>query len=151
MAAAVAAIAARLGACGRALLLRTPLPRLAQYRTCTPEQMRAAAARAAQINKTKEQLFDMVHGHVSSAHDVPHKTDRRYLLLMQLLSSQIKPRPNDPVWRVCRRTERCNTFFKFLGVGTSGILGVIGIHALLTRVDPQPKKLVADWWNNVTS
>lgn len=98
MAAAAAAIAARLGACGRALLLRTPLPRLAQYRTCTPEQMRAAAARAAQINMTKEQLFDMVHGLVSSTHDVPHKKDPRNLLLMQQLSSQIKPRPKDPVW-----------------------------------------------------
>ncbi|VAH23967.1 uncharacterized protein LOC119314233 [Triticum dicoccoides] len=136
---------------GGALLRRAPVAaarvRLAHTKPCSPEEMRDAAARVAEIDKAKEELFDKVHGMVTT-YDVPRRMSREYMLLMQRLSSQINPRPQDPIWRFCRRHERRNTYYKFLGACTNGLLTGVGIGLL---VFVPPKKSVADWWNKVTS
>lgn len=51
---------------GGALLRQTPVAearrQLAHTKPCTPEEIRDVAARVAQIDKAKEELFDMVYG-----------------------------------------------------------------------------------------
>ncbi|KAF6986863.1 hypothetical protein CFC21_004570, partial [Triticum aestivum] len=138
-----------LGLGGGALLRRAPVAegrrRLAHSKPCSPEEMRDAAARVAEIEEAKEELFDKVHGMVTT-YDVPRRMSRKYMLLMQRLSSQINPRPQDPIWRFCRRHERRNTYYKFLGACTSGLLTGVGIGLL---VFAPPKKSVADWWDKL--
>ncbi|KAI5020833.1 hypothetical protein ZWY2020_045721 [Hordeum vulgare] len=149
-----------LGLGGGALLRRTPVAvaearrRLAHTKPRSPEEIRDAAARVAQIDKAKEELFDKIHGLVTT-YDVPIRTSRKSMLMMQRLSSQIKPRPQDPTWRYYRRHERRNTYYKFLGPCTSGFLTGCGIVLLVLLLHqhrlPPPRKSVADWWKKVTS
>ncbi|XBJ28355.1 hypothetical protein VPH35_005476 [Triticum aestivum] len=119
---------------GGALLRQTPVAearrRLAHTKPCTPEEIRDVAARVAQIDKAKEDTYD-----------VPHTMSCKSMLMMEHLSSQLKPRPQAPICilfdfiiRFSRRHERRNTYYKFLG----------GVALLAHQHLPSPRKS-ADW------
>ncbi|XP_051210738.1 uncharacterized protein [Lolium perenne] len=88
-----------------------------------------AVARFAEILEKKEELFDLVADFHTTCR-TPLSMSWGHSQLLHRLSTQIEPRPMDPLWRACRRAQRETSFFTALGMCTAGISGVYGLHWL---------------------
>jgi hypothetical protein len=69
---------------------------MSQQATTTEEQ-KDVAVRLEQIDEKKEELYNMIFDIVCK-YKVPGKIGRENNLLLERLSVQVKPRPNDVYW-----------------------------------------------------
>ncbi|KAE8789298.1 hypothetical protein D1007_36549 [Hordeum vulgare] len=81
--------------------------------------------RASLIQQRKEQLYDLIAGAEANS-----KTFLLNKSLLKVLSTQVKPRPEDPQWRKISRTKKVTDF-----TTSAGILVISGLtyYALTSR------------------
>ncbi|KAF6986854.1 hypothetical protein CFC21_004561 [Triticum aestivum] len=146
---AAAAAALRLG--GRMLLRRTqeqgrrvfsdPQRRLfADTSATAPEGKQPLAIRLAEMKEKKEELYNMGFS-LATEYNLPCGVGRENKQLLELLSVQVQPRPNDVYWMRRRRMERMKRFVKIWGVFTLVCTTVDGLQMLSKEIrTPQTKE-----------
>ncbi|KAM0870046.1 hypothetical protein ACQ4PT_040283 [Festuca glaucescens] len=150
----MSAAALRLG--GRALLRRTQ-PQgpgsvfseqqrrlFGKTRASNPQEKKQLAIRLAEIDEKKEELYSMAFD-VVSKYRLPRNIGRQNRLLLERLSVQVQPRPNDLYWRSRRRMERTKRVVLFVGAHTLFYTAVSGLFWLGTEVRIKER----NWWDDV--
>ncbi|XP_047076467.1 uncharacterized protein LOC124686585 [Lolium rigidum] len=122
--------------------------RFARTRATTTEEQKDVAVRLEQIDEKKEELYNMIFDIVCK-YKVPGKIGRENNLLLERLSVQVKPRPNDVYWRSCRRTEKNNRILTNVGAYSLGLVSPFVLHWLITEVCPRRKTWYEEWWDAV--
>uniref|UniRef100_A0A453A4Q2 Uncharacterized protein n=1 Tax=Aegilops tauschii subsp. strangulata TaxID=200361 RepID=A0A453A4Q2_AEGTS len=136
---------------GRMLLRRTqeqgrrvfsdPQQRLfADTSATAPEGKQPLAIRLAEMKEKKEELYNMGFS-LATEYNLPRGVDRENKQLLELLSVQVQPRPNDVHWMRRRRMERLKRFVKIWGVFTLVCTTVEGLQMLNKEIrTPETKE-----------
>uniref|UniRef100_A0ACD5T6H2 Uncharacterized protein n=1 Tax=Avena sativa TaxID=4498 RepID=A0ACD5T6H2_AVESA len=77
----------------------------------TVEQKVDAAVRMALIDTKMENLYNHVAG-FKAKYTIRGSEARKHTSLLNELSEHIKPRPDEPLWRSCRRSARINDYIQ---------------------------------------
>ncbi|KAF6986845.1 hypothetical protein CFC21_004557 [Triticum aestivum] len=161
--AAAAAAALRLG--GRMLLRRTqqqgrrvfsdPQRRLfADTSATAPQAKQPLAIRLAEMKVKKEELYNMGFS-LATEYDLPRGVRRENKELLELLSVQVQPRPNDVYWMWRWRMERMKRFVIIWGVFTLVLKTAEGGVQILSKEIRLKRRNglddFEDWWSGKKS
>uniref|UniRef100_A0ACD5TCT7 Uncharacterized protein n=2 Tax=Avena sativa TaxID=4498 RepID=A0ACD5TCT7_AVESA len=80
-------------------------------RGLTAEKKMEAAVRMALIDTKMEELYNHIAG-FKTKYTLRGSEAQKHTSLMNELSEHVKPRPDDPLWRSCRRSARINDCVK---------------------------------------
>ncbi|KAF7067079.1 hypothetical protein CFC21_072997 [Triticum aestivum] len=108
----------------------------------TQEQSRSTPSleggdRAAQIQQKKEELYDLIARAQSKKVGLFYTAAQGDRLVLRILSTQIKPRPNDPQWRwitTAKKVTMCSSAAIVLGIAA------FTLPDLATRPEYKPMK-----------
>uniref|UniRef100_A0A8R7VI40 Uncharacterized protein n=2 Tax=Triticum urartu TaxID=4572 RepID=A0A8R7VI40_TRIUA len=108
------------------------------------------------MKEKKEELYNMGFS-LATEYNLPHGVGRENKQLLELLSVQVQPRPNDVYWMRRRRMERMKRFVKIWGVFTLVCTTVDGLQMLSKEIRLKPRNglddfndwcyMKHDWWN----
>ncbi|XP_044428979.1 uncharacterized protein [Triticum aestivum] len=93
--------------------------RMVRIRQLTADETKDAASLVEKIKTRKEELYDLI-AHCERNYVVGGSTGLENGQLLEYLSHQVKPRPNDPHWRSC---HRATTFSNYVSTAGRWCLG----------------------------
>ncbi|PNT70083.1 hypothetical protein BRADI_2g05202v3 [Brachypodium distachyon] len=113
------------------------------------EERVQSAILLAEINHKKEELcskiFDLVN-----RYKAPGRVGRENILLMERLSVQVEPRPNDVIWRSCQRRERIGRVLRPAGaVFLVGVVTPVCLQMSYEALFPKKRNVFQQWWDEV--
>lgn len=114
------------------------LPRLININGLTAEQQKDVASRLVQIDGKKEELYNMISG-LERSYNVSGKIVRQNGRLARHLSVLVKPKPNDPYWRLHSRSQRIMDCIHFMGGCCLGPVIVSGFAWWMTEAHAEEK------------
>ncbi|XP_020194310.1 uncharacterized protein [Aegilops tauschii subsp. strangulata] len=104
----------------------------------TAEQQKDVASRLVQIDGKKEELYNMISG-LERSYNVSGKIVRQNGRLARHLAVLVKPKPNDPYWRLHSRSQRIMDCIHFMGGCCLGPVIVSGFAWWMTEAHAEEK------------